>query len=37
MFETTEKVFARKNITFDEVEKDIITKVFELTESYRRF
>jgi hypothetical protein len=37
MFETTEKVFARKNIAFDEVEKDIITKVFELTESYRRF
>jgi len=37
MFETTQKVFARKNIVFDEVEKDIITKVFELTESYRRF
>ena len=37
MFETTEKVFARKNLPFSELEKDIITKVFELTESYRRF
>jgi UDP-N-acetylglucosamine diphosphorylase/glucosamine-1-phosphate N-acetyltransferase len=37
MFGTTEKVFARKNIAFDETEKNILDKVFELTESYRRF
>ncbi|GGH02308.1 putative sugar nucleotidyl transferase [Pedobacter zeae] len=37
MFETTEKVFARKDVAFNEVEKNILTKVFELTESYRRF
>ncbi|WP_316848490.1 putative sugar nucleotidyl transferase [Pedobacter psychrodurus] len=37
MFETTEKVFARKNLPLDQAEKDIIAKVFELTESYRRF
>ncbi|MBO9672024.1 MAG: glucose-1-phosphate thymidylyltransferase [Sphingobacteriaceae bacterium] len=37
MFETTEKVFARKDVPFNEVEKNILTKVFELTESYRRF
>lgn len=37
MFETTEKVFARKNLPLTEVEKNIIAKVFELTESYRRF
>jgi len=37
MFGTTEKVFARKDITFDETEKNILEKVFELTESYRRF
>lgn len=37
MLETTEKVFARKNLSLKEVEKNIIAKVFELTESYRRF
>ncbi|WP_293789099.1 putative sugar nucleotidyl transferase [uncultured Pedobacter sp.] len=37
MFETTGKVFARKDVAFDEAEKNILTKVFELTESYRRF
>ena len=37
MFETTEKVFARKDVAFNEVEKNILIKVFELTESYRRF
>ncbi|WP_293312085.1 putative sugar nucleotidyl transferase [Pedobacter sp. UBA5917] len=37
MLETTEKVFARKNLPLTEVEKNIIAKVFELTESYRRF
>ncbi|WP_423148018.1 GlmU family protein [Rubrolithibacter danxiaensis] len=37
MFETTEKVYERRNRPFDETEKRILTKVFELTESYRRF
>ncbi|MFF5382302.1 putative sugar nucleotidyl transferase [Pedobacter suwonensis] len=37
MFETTEKVFARKNMAFNEVEKNMLTRIFELTESYRRF
>ncbi|MGM9479285.1 GlmU family protein [Pedobacter sp. GSP4] len=37
MFETTEKVLARKNVVFDEVEKNMLTAIFELTESYRRF
>jgi UDP-N-acetylglucosamine diphosphorylase/glucosamine-1-phosphate N-acetyltransferase len=37
MFDTTEKVFARKNLPLDQTEKDIIAKIFELTESYRRF
>ncbi|RBQ09121.1 putative sugar nucleotidyl transferase [Pedobacter miscanthi] len=37
MLETTEKVFARKNLPLGEVDKNIIAKIFELTESYRRF
>ncbi|MCX2475994.1 putative sugar nucleotidyl transferase [Pedobacter sp. MC2016-05] len=37
MFETTEKVFARKNVIFDNTEKDILTKVFELTAPHRYF
>ncbi len=37
MFETAEKVYERRNIKFDEVEKRILTKVFELTEKNRRF
>ncbi|GGE47791.1 GlmU family protein [Pedobacter psychrotolerans] len=37
MFETAEKVLARKTLTFDQVEKDILTKVFELTSSYRNY
>jgi UDP-N-acetylglucosamine diphosphorylase/glucosamine-1-phosphate N-acetyltransferase len=38
MFETTEKVFERReNRTFDETERDILKKVYELTESFRRF
>ena len=34
-FEVAEKVMARRNIEFDDVEKDILTKVFELTSKYR--
>jgi hypothetical protein len=31
MFETTKKVCERKNIDFNEIEKDIITHVYKLT------
>ncbi|KLT67271.1 putative sugar nucleotidyl transferase [Pedobacter sp. BMA] len=37
MFETTEKVFARKNIAFDQTEKEILTNVYELTTAHRQF
>jgi UDP-N-acetylglucosamine diphosphorylase/glucosamine-1-phosphate N-acetyltransferase len=38
MFETAEKVFARRDHrNFDENEKEILKKVFEITEEYRRF
>lgn len=37
MFETTEKVFARRDHrNFNDVERDILKKVFELTEEYRK-
>jgi len=35
-FEVAEKVMARRNIEFDDIEKDILIKVFELTAKYRR-
>lgn len=37
MFETTEKVYARRNIEFDQTEKDILTHIFEETKTYRHF
>ena len=38
MFETTEKVFARRDHRkFNQIEQDILAKVFELTEQFRRF
>ncbi|MDY0904368.1 GlmU family protein [Pedobacter sp. CFBP9032] len=37
MFETAEKVFARKSLPFDHIEKDILTKVFELTSAHRNY
>ena len=37
MFETAERVYERKNEVFGEVEKKILTKVFELSEKYRKF
>jgi UDP-N-acetylglucosamine diphosphorylase/glucosamine-1-phosphate N-acetyltransferase len=38
MFETAEKVFARRDHrSFDETEKEILKKVFELTDEYRMF
>ncbi len=37
MFETTEKVFERRNQTFDQIEKDILSHIFNQTEKFRRF
>lgn len=37
MFETTAKVFERRNKDFDQIEKDILTELFNQTEKYRRF
>lgn len=37
MFETAMKVYARKNIDFNEMEQNILTHIFELTVKYRRF
>lgn len=36
MFETTQKVFERRNIEFNQLEKDILAKIFEFTEIFRR-
>ncbi|MGB4398758.1 MAG: putative sugar nucleotidyl transferase [Daejeonella sp.] len=37
MFETAERVYERKKEVFGEIDKKILTKVFELSEKYRRF
>ncbi|WP_316815359.1 putative sugar nucleotidyl transferase [Pedobacter nyackensis] len=37
MFETSEKVYERRNIAFDQTEKDILAVIFEETNKYRRF
>lgn len=37
MFETTIEVFKRRNKIFDQIEKDILTHIFNHTEMYRRF
>ena len=37
MLETAERVYQRKQETFTEVDKKILTKVFELSDKYRRF
>ncbi|TDQ06436.1 putative sugar nucleotidyl transferase [Pedobacter metabolipauper] len=37
MFETTEKVYERRNIAFNQIEKDILIQVFEDTKKYRQF
>lgn len=36
-FETAEKVFERRSLKFDDTEKNILKKVFELTEEFRKF
>lgn len=37
MFDTTKKVFERRNIQFNQIEKDILAAVFELTAIYRHY
>lgn len=37
MFKTTEKVFERRERKLDDIEKNILTNIFELTDKYRRF
>ena len=37
MFETAEKVYQRRDADFNQTEKSILTRVFELTEQYRRY
>ncbi len=37
MFETATKVYERRDVDFDQVEKDILTQVFEDTKKYRHF
>ena len=37
MFETAEKVYARRDLSFDDTEKAILSEIFNLTQEYRRF
>jgi UDP-N-acetylglucosamine diphosphorylase/glucosamine-1-phosphate N-acetyltransferase len=37
MFETATKVYERRDLDFDQQEKDILTEIFELTKTYRHF
>lgn len=37
VFDTAEKVFERRQLSFDDTERHILAKVFELTQSYRNF
>jgi UDP-N-acetylglucosamine diphosphorylase/glucosamine-1-phosphate N-acetyltransferase len=37
MFETTEKVYERRNMIFNQIEKDILTQIFEDTKTHRHF
>jgi len=37
MFETAEKVYSRRDLSFDDTEKAILNEVFNLTQEYRRF
>jgi len=34
-YDTTEKVMARRQVAFDDIEKDILAKIFEITSAYR--
>ena len=35
-FEVSEKVMARRNVVFDENDRKILTKVFDLSKDFRR-
>jgi UDP-N-acetylglucosamine diphosphorylase/glucosamine-1-phosphate N-acetyltransferase len=37
MFETTEKVYERRSMEFNQTEKDILTQIFEDTKTHRHF
>jgi UDP-N-acetylglucosamine diphosphorylase/glucosamine-1-phosphate N-acetyltransferase len=37
VFETVERVYARRNIRLDHIEKQLLQEVFNLTQPYRRF
>lgn len=37
MFETSEKVFERRGLEFNEIERNILSYIFEITSVYRRF
>jgi UDP-N-acetylglucosamine diphosphorylase/glucosamine-1-phosphate N-acetyltransferase len=37
MFETTEKVYERRSMEFSQIEKDILTQIFEDTKTHRHF
>lgn len=36
-FEVAEKVFKRRSLTFDDIEKQILNHVFDLTQKYRKY
>ena len=36
VFEVVEKVMKRRAVEFNQIEKDILTEVFELTKSFRK-
>ena len=36
VFDVVTKVFARRDVEFDKIDKDILTKVYELTKRYRK-
>ena len=36
-FEVAEKMMSRRNIDFNDIEKNILIKVFEMTDKYRKF
>ena len=37
LYEVAEKVFERRGMDFNQVEKDILTAVFEQTEGFRKY
>jgi hypothetical protein len=37
MFETAKRVYERRNTDFNDTESAILSRVFEMTQQYRRF